>query len=562
MNKIDNIANFLNKKSKKCLAINGPWGVGKTHLWKQVEKKLSKVNKDKKVVYIDLFGKESYKQILEEIVFKIHGNYNKIMNTFSQITTKIAKIKSAGTININPDAIFSFLKKEDFNNIIVCFDNIERRSDNLSLKEILGLVNLLKEEKECNVVMIFHKGELEEQDNNSAINDKEKQAKQDNSKNWYQTYKEKIIDYEFIINDNSKAAHNIISNEVKYDKEVQNIIFECYQNSCNNLRLLLCFVEHIIYFNKECFMKIKKEDYSNEIFFSGLKMYYDILLNHIKEYYSYDINEDKPRYSIFKKYFDDSCYLNQDDLDALKSQFESDLKEKTRIYFNKCKDKYLYSNLNDIDFAKYIEDLFPKFKNYIYENGAYYSITYYQRFFKLYKKITSKELDCKKNIEKNFIKELVEYEFNISILHDLFHENFYKEIKDMIEKNEEYKNYYQELQSKKHKNINIDSFLNGLSSDKIRQTFSTNNIWQYNHFEIESIAKSFQTNNDFYHEFFIFFSSAMDTQMQEKYDLKNNLFQAYSDFLDLEENKIKKEEILKIIKEQNHDCILLKLITS
>ncbi|ECL0944044.1 AAA family ATPase, partial [Campylobacter jejuni] len=72
MNKIDNIANFLNKKSKKCLAINGPWGVGKTHLWKQIEKKLSKVNKDKKVVYIDLFGKESYKQILEEIVFKIH----------------------------------------------------------------------------------------------------------------------------------------------------------------------------------------------------------------------------------------------------------------------------------------------------------------------------------------------------------------------------------------------------------------------------------------------------------------------------------------------------------
>ncbi|EAI0828315.1 AAA family ATPase [Campylobacter jejuni] len=513
MNKIDNIANFLNKKSKKCLAINGPWGVGKTHLWKQIEKKLSKVNKDKKVVYIDLFGKESYKQILEEIVFKIHGNYNKIMNTFSQITTKIAKIKSAGTININPDAIFSFLKKEDFNNIIVCFDNIERRSDNLSLKEILGLVNLLKEEKECNVVMIFHKGELEEQDNNSAIN----------------------------------------------DKEVQNIIFECYQNSCNNLRLLLRFVEHIIYFNKECFMKIKKEDYSNEIFFGGLKMYYDILLNCIKKYYSY--NTDKKQYqSIFEKYFDDSCYLNQDDLDTLKSHFESDLKEKTRIYFNKCKDKYLYSNLNDIDFAKYIEDLLPKFKNYTYGNGTYYSISYYQAFFELYRRIMGKELDRKKDIEKKIIKELVEYEFDISIWRDTFHNDFYKEIKDMIEKNEEYKNYYQELQSKKHKNINIDSFLNGLSSDKIRQTFSTNNIWQYNHFEIESIVKSFQTNNDFYHEFFIFFSSAMDAQMQEKYDLKNSLFQAYLNFLDLNENKIKKEEILKTLEHQEYNCFLLQIL--
>ncbi|MCR8709040.1 P-loop NTPase fold protein [Campylobacter sp. RM5063] len=216
MNKIDTIANFLNKKSKKCLAINGSWGIGKTYLWKQVEKKLSK---DKKVVYIDLFGKESYKQILEEIVFKIHGNYNKIANTFSQIIAKITEIKSAGTININPDAIFSFLKKEDFKKVIVCFDNIERRSNNLSLKEILGLVNLLKEEKECNVVVIFHEEELKEQDNNLTENNKEEQAKQYNSKNWYQTYKEKVIDCEITIKNNDEVAKAIIKDKVnKYTK--------------------------------------------------------------------------------------------------------------------------------------------------------------------------------------------------------------------------------------------------------------------------------------------------------------------------------------------------------
>ncbi|MBX2349152.1 AAA family ATPase, partial [Campylobacter jejuni] len=407
MNKIDNIANFLNKKSKKCLAINGPWGVGKTHLWKQVEKKLSKVNKDKKVVYIDLFGKESYKQILEEIVFKIHGNYNKIMNTFSQITTKIAKIKSAGTININPDAIFSFLKKEDFNNIIVCFDNIERRSDNLSLKEILGLVNLLKEEKECNVVMIFHKGELEEQDNNSAINDKEKQAKQDNSKNWYQTYKEKIIDYEFVINDNSKVANSIISNKIECDEKVQNIIFECYQRFCsNNLRLLLKFIEYINYFNEECF----NQYHSDKLFYMVLNIYYQDLLKYTKQHYCIPINDHDKNINIpiFQEYFNNYYVLSQEKLSILKNNFKNSLKNYNRMYFLDYHKKYLYGNLNDIDFAKYIEDLFPKFKNYIYENGAYYSITYYQRFFKLYKKITSKELDCKKNIEKKFIKELVE----------------------------------------------------------------------------------------------------------------------------------------------------------
>ncbi|HEF2417941.1 TPA: hypothetical protein R8Z02_001745, partial [Campylobacter jejuni] len=206
------------------------------------------------------------------------------------------------------------------------------------------------------------------------------------------------------------------------------------------------------------------------------------------------------------------------------------------------------------------EDLFPRFQNYTYENGTYYSISYYQAFFELYEKIMSKELVYKKDIEKKIIKELVEYEFNISIWRDLPYKNFYKEIKDMIDKNEEYKNYYQDLQSEKRKKININSFLNGLSSDKIRQTFSTNNIWQYNHFEIESIVKSFQTNNDFYHEFFIFFSSAMDAQMQEKYDLKNSLFQAYLNFLDLNENKIKKEEILKTLEHQEYNCFLLQIL--
>nr|WP_243705641.1 P-loop NTPase fold protein [Campylobacter lari] len=249
--------------------MNGSWGIGKTYLWKQVEKKLSK---DKKVVYIDLFGKESYKQILEEIVVSLHGDYNKITKTTFKGLEGLVKSISGGLIDIDSDAIFSFLKKEDFYNIIVCFDNIERRSDNLSLKEILGLVNLLKEEKECNVVVIFHEEELKEQDDNLTENNKEEQAKQYNSKNWYQIYKEKVIDCEITIKDNDEVAKAIIKDRInKYTKItdeirniIENIIFERYKEQCNgNLRLLYHVLEHIDYFNKQCFycfasMTIKK----------------------------------------------------------------------------------------------------------------------------------------------------------------------------------------------------------------------------------------------------------------------------------------------------------------
>lgn len=49
MKQTDKIIEILKDKSKICLVINGSWGIGKTHLWKQVEKKLSEDKKEKKL---------------------------------------------------------------------------------------------------------------------------------------------------------------------------------------------------------------------------------------------------------------------------------------------------------------------------------------------------------------------------------------------------------------------------------------------------------------------------------------------------------------------------------
>ncbi|ECR6750114.1 KAP family NTPase [Campylobacter coli] len=330
MNKIDNIANLLNNNSKKCLAINGTWGIGKTYLWKQVEKKLSEVDKDKKVVYIDLFGKESYKQILEEIVVSLHGDYNKITKTTFKGLEGLVKGISGGLINIDSDTIFSFLKKEDFNNIIVCFDNIERRSDNLSLKEILGLVNLLKEDKECSVVMIFHEDELKEQDNNSPIDNKK------NDKNWYQIYKEKIIDCEITIRNNDEVAKAIIKEKIsKYTKTtndikniIENIIFERYKEQCNdNLRLLYHILEHIDYFNTQCFLLFCKYD-NKKTFTDALKLSYISLIFQIKKYLSIEIEENNfsSNYHIYEKYLKNMFCLNKEEKYQLRRDFYQTLK--------------------------------------------------------------------------------------------------------------------------------------------------------------------------------------------------------------------------------------------
>lgn len=563
MNKIDNIANFLDNNSKKCLAINGSWGIGKTYLWKQVENKLSEINADKKIVYIDLFGKESYKQILEEMVFKIHGNYNKIMNTFSQIATKIAKIKSAGTININPDAIFSFLKKEDFKKVIVCFDNIERKSDNLSLKEILGLVNLLKEEKECNVVVIFHEEELKEQDDNLTENNKEEETEQDfnswyqkakeeqtkqyNSKNWYQIYKEKVIDCEITIKNNDEVAKAIIKDRInKYTKItdeirniIENIIFERYKEQCNgNLRLLYHVLEHIDYFNKHCFLLFCK--YENKKTFSdALKLSYKSLISKTKKYLSIKIEENdlSSSYHLYEKYLKNMFYLSKEEKYQLRRDFYQTLKIDLYYKLQNCKIEYLVGNLSDKQFVKDIENSLLKIDFYSKNGMTHYPYGFYQNLLSTYTQITKKKLsNIEEKINQHYIEALVMEELEFDFRDD------YKSDKDFLKllKDEKWKRCYEDTKEKykTSKYESINAFIN--SYENIESSFYPEVIKQYNFFKKEELVQLFKNNNNFCRKFFNHFSMNMVASHKFDDDLNNNLFQAYLDFLDLDENKIKK----------------------
>ncbi len=579
MNKIDNIANLLNNNSKKCLAINGTWGIGKTYLWKQVEKKLSEVDKDKKVVYVDLFGKESYKQILEEIVVSLHGDYNKITKTTFKGLEGLVKGISGGLINIDSDTIFSFLKKEDFNNIIVCFDNIERRSDNLSLKEILGLVNLLKEDKECSVVMIFHEDELKEQDNNSTIDNKKKETKQElnsllqayeskakeeqakqNNKNWYQIYKEKIIDCEITIRNNDEVAKAIIKEKInKYTKTtndikniIENIIFERYKEQCNgNLRLLYHILEHIDYFNTQCFLLFCKYD-NKKTFTDALKLSYISLIFQIKKYLSIEIEENdfSSNYYLYEKYLKNMFYLSKEEKYQLRRDFYQTLKIDFYYKLQNCTTEYLAGNLNDEEFVKDIENSLLKIDFY----SKHYSYGFYQELLSIYTQITKKKLsNMEEKINKHYIEALVVEELEFD-----FRDN-YKSDKNLLKLlgNKKWKRYYEETKEK-HKTSkyeNINTFIN--SYENIESSFSSEAIKQYNFFKKEELVHLFKENNDFCKKFFNHFSINMVANYEFSGDLNNNLFRAYSDFLNLDENKIKKRVILKHINSRN--SVLKKL---
>ncbi|HEG4963836.1 TPA: NTPase KAP [Campylobacter jejuni] len=519
---IDKIAEFLTSKSRVCLTINGHWGIGKTHLWKQVEEK---INADKKVVYIDLFGKESYKQILEEIVFKIHQNYNKTVNVTSRIISKTINIKSAGIININPDAIFSFLKKEDFNNIIVCFDNIERRSDNLSLKEILGLVNLLKEDKECSVVLILNKNELNKQEDNAknnmqtSSNDKTQHDAKQNNNDWYQEYKEKVIDY----------------------------------------KLLLKILEHIKYFNERCFQSHYDKTIKEE-FIIVIHEHYLAIFNAVKDFY---IQRKEKRnlsnmyiYDIVTRYLNNFFIINDNDEKKLNDIIIRQLSSKLLLTFEKTYTTYFDEGGSDADFKNKIENILQIRDNKLEVFAKDLNSEKFLKTIYWFKQIIKSDQEVSEEYKKGYFEKIDKI---IQILIKEQYPYYSKRIKLLIAFSKQCKKIYSEITKKHNNEDKLKIFKYNIK--EYPHIFHFVNIDKFNQYEIKSIKDAFYNDKYFLKNFIDFFRlvpkknpipkgdhnlnryTDTDSKEYEKIFKKNNLFLAFIEYIN--ENKYKKQIFIK-----------------
>lgn len=577
------IINYLISKEKQCLVILGSWGCGKTYFWKQIEKEITLNFNNKKVIYIDLFGKESYKQVIEEIVVSLHGDYNNITKKTFKGLEGLIKGASGGLINIDSDVIFSFLKKEDFKKIIVCLDNIERKSDNLPLKEILGLVNLLKEEKECNVVMILNKDELKKQDDNS---DNNKEDKQD-TKDWYQEYKEKVIDYEYTIKDNNEIAKDIIIEKLKIQDEalkddLKNIIFTYYKEHLNNnLRLLLKSLEHINHFNDICFMKFyNKENHDN--FIHILKNhYYSNILQAISDYYIPTENfleNTNNMYIITSNYMKNFFTIDKADIEKINYDFTSRLQSLIDMHFHTIYNMFYTYNSNDIECSKAIEDLvkmlLPIKDKYSWDNfkGEFYCERFLQIAY-LYKRIINKKLDITDEIIKFFIKSndnSIPFKSNSNL-------TSFKRLRTLIAIQPKYAEFYENTR-KFHKIDHRTEIIFEYYKEPSLKIFHNSQIDNFNKYKLESIIDCFKNNNQFYMDFIYFFSippsnsKANIEYFQDRYDIfdyeeylkkikSNNLFRAFNDFINQNEYKFKKKQLIKTTTRYDKNILSELLLT-
>jgi hypothetical protein len=206
-----NIFNILQKEESQVVKINGDWGTGKTYFWNEISKQISS-----KTAYISLFGVESISDIKSSIFIQVAPKEQKIKHKLNKIA-QTANINLPG-INIPVSQLLPLLNYQYFSNITVCFDDLERLSDKISIKDILGIISELKEQKKCKVIIILNEDKL-------------------NDKGVFQLYKEKIIDYSFTYNPTSNELYEIVKDNLQcFNKESLKALIK--EKNINNIRLI------------------------------------------------------------------------------------------------------------------------------------------------------------------------------------------------------------------------------------------------------------------------------------------------------------------------------------
>lgn len=435
-NKLDNeLGNIYN-----VVLINGEWGIGKTFF-------LKKYSKEKKYIYLSMFGLENLQDLKLSFYYKI--------SKFNTFTYKVKKILSGLGFDVFGFGITFPQLETDLNNALkkiiskkkkltIIIDDFERHSDSLTISDILGFISFLNSYECINVIVVAAESKILSNSENFTT---------------YINFKEKIIEKEYKINDYSKDAVETICSDLLVDDDKDKKIFmEKFENlEIKNLRTLQKTINFInSYYPSNFKYSLLPSEQRVVLFYYSL-----IVVNEIVE-------STKANY----KQKDNNSKNEKKKEEILSSTIINELMI-TKIFntLNKeNKEKYMIGDLaeSDKDIIRSLIGL------YLYDESKY--LDELKKYVSLYSK--EKEQNDKVNNEKNKINVDLEKETNDSkklnteLKKDTIISLFYMSEDEIISYA---KNFKEKFISKVDDDMDIFTFYNHMSElsyylEKIHQT--------------------------------------------------------------------------------------------
>lgn len=160
---------FISDTNSHLLVIKGKWGAGKTFFWQDVINECQSetcVGRDF-YSYVSLFGVNSLEELNNSILTsRVDSNPNKAQKRLDTLTANLKNlarvVENIPALREYTGGMISALLHLLLENTLVCFDDIERRGDGLTIRDIFGLASVLKEQRGCKVVLIMNEEGLDE----------------------------------------------------------------------------------------------------------------------------------------------------------------------------------------------------------------------------------------------------------------------------------------------------------------------------------------------------------------------------------------------------------------
>lgn len=246
---IEVIRQYVQIETNYALIIEGEYGIGKTYFYKGiVSPELKNIslpsdnNKKYRPVLLSLFGLKSIDEISRLIFLELYPTLKEKGLTISAgvgkaILRGVMSMGGLGDIDkyisdATPDST-SLINLEEF---VLCFDDLDRKSDELSLTEFYGYINYMVENFGIKIIIISNDRELEEEEKKKAIKLKEKVV------GVHLKYNPDVdITFASILEKRYKDGYSLYYNFLLEHKD---LIKGALKANDNNFRSLIFFLEH------------------------------------------------------------------------------------------------------------------------------------------------------------------------------------------------------------------------------------------------------------------------------------------------------------------------------
>ena len=153
----------------RAVAITGTWGCGKTHLVSAyfesaAANTLLKAAK-LKYVYVSLFGLSTLQEVRRRISTVAIGRHAQKLLGASQLLSKLAApVKAVAGVELNlaglGETTAALLEDKVTQELVVCFDDLERASEKALASDVFGLISELIEQRRCKCIVVFNRDKL------------------------------------------------------------------------------------------------------------------------------------------------------------------------------------------------------------------------------------------------------------------------------------------------------------------------------------------------------------------------------------------------------------------